>query len=381
MLHFDVDYYDRSESKLFEHTVFAKELDHLVTTGFDVEPLDLLAESMFMEQKNWPNWRSRDDLINRVFSRLDEFLEYYEIEGRTLVAKFSPQEMENHRIERLGVGSSLYAMGTVLGTNAADWEKINIESKKNLDFQVASTGSEFLVLECKASVVEDVMEKTSSISNHKRGIKEKKREQDPKRPNDTLIGAITAIPRIDGDSAKIWLVDPPLPRPFVSARRFKILARYRFYERLIRLIGRPFLLIALNTRIYALENIDDIELLSGLFLVDINGERFSVPTSFINNRSGTRDSSIVGIVRSGTERLMFIGMDVNIIYVLVQQSHDSIISWTSSMVGRRRVPIFVNPRDIEAANLEEERSNWQVFYFDITVNSSGLVLGIAALPA
>lgn len=330
-----------------------------------------------MEQKNDPNWSSRDDLVNRAFGRLDEFLDYYEIAGRTLVAKFSPQEMENHRIERVGVGATLYAIGRVLGTTAADWEKIDIENKKNLDFQVASTGSNFLVLECKASIVEDVMEKTSSISSHKRHIKEKKQEQKPKRPSDTLIGAIAAIPRNDSSSARIWLVDPPLPRSFTSARRFKVLARYRSYERLIRLIGRPFLLIALNTRIYALENIEDTEVLSGLALVDMNGEPFGVPASFLNNRSGTVEGSIVGIVRRGTERLMFIGMDTNVVYVIAQQSHDSIISWRSDMEGRRQVQIVINPRDLGETRAEIDRSNWQSVNFDVTVNSSGLVLGTA----
>jgi hypothetical protein len=377
MLHFDVAYYDKEESELFKGTTFAKEIGNLVASGFDVEPLDLLAESMFMEQKNDPNWSSRDDLVNRAFGRLDEFLDYYEIAGRTLVAKFSPQEMENHRIERVGVGATLYAIGRVLGTTAADWEKIDIENKKNLDFQVASTGSNFLVLECKASIVEDVMEKTSSISSHKRHIKEKKQEQKPKRPSDTLIGAIAAIPRNDSSSARIWLVDPPLPRSFTSARRFKVLARYRSYERLIRLIGRPFLLIALNTRIYALENIEDTEVLSGLALVDMNGEPFGVPASFLNNRSGTVEGSIVGIVRRGTERLMFIGMDTNVVYVIAQQSHDSIISWRSDMEGRRQVQIVINPRDLGETRAEIDRSNWQSVNFDVTVNSSGLVLGTA----
>lgn len=377
MLHFDVDYYDREESKLFDHTIFSEEIRDLVATGFDVEPLDLLAESMFMEQKNQPSWNSRDDLLNRAFGRLDEFLEYFETEGRTLVAKFSPQEMENHRIERVGVGATLYAMGRVLGTNAADWEKINIENKKNLDFQVASTGSNFLVLECKASVVEDVMEKTSSVSKHKRHIKEKKHEQKPKRASDTLIGAIAVIPRNDSSLARIWLVDPPMPRPLVSARRFKVLARYRFYERLIRLIGRPFLLIALNTRIHALENIENIEVLSDLALVDINGEPFSIPASFLNNRSGTVEGSIVGIVKRGTERLMFIGMDTSVIYVIVQQSHEAVISWTSSMVGRRQTQILVSPKDLEQTGTETDRTNWQRINFDITVNPSGLVLGTA----
>lgn len=377
MLHFDVDYYDKEESKLFERTIFAEELRELVATGLIVEPLDLLAESMFMEQKNEPNWNRREDLVNRVFGRLDEFLEYFEVEGRTLVAKYSPQEMGYHRTERAGVGATLCAMGRVLGTHAADWEKIDVGNKKDLDFQVASTGSDFLVLECKGSVVTDVMKKEDSVSRHKRDIKDKKREQKPNRLSDTLIGAIAAIPRNDSSPARIWLVDPPLPRPFVSARRFKVLARYRFYERLIRLIGRPYLLIALNTRIYALENIESIDALSDLTLVDINGEPFSIPTSFLNNRSGTVEGSIVGIVKRGTERLMFIGMDTSVIYVVVQQSHEALIGWRSSMIGRRQAEIIVNPGDLGETGTETDRSTWQSINFDITVNSSGLVLGKA----
>lgn len=378
MLHFDVDYYNQEESELFKHTIFAREISILVETGFDVEPLNLLAESMFMEQKNQPTWDSREKLMLRAFNRFSEFLEYYDTEGRTLVAKFSSQEMENHRIERVGVGATLCAMGKVLGTHAADWEKIGIGNKKDLDFQVASTGNSFLVLECKASVVEDVMKKTPTIYKHKRHIKDKKEVQKPERPSDTLIGAILAIPRTSSSSARILLVDPPIFRPFTSAYRFKVLARYRFYERLIRLIGRPFLLIALNTRIYALENIENIEGLSDLPLVDMNGEPFRIPASFLNNRSGTEEGSIVGIVKRGRGRLiMFIGIDTSVIDVVVQQSHEALVTWTSGIVGSRQVQIIVNPRDLGEASTYIDRANWESITFGITVNLSGLVIGTA----
>lgn len=48
------------------------------------------------------------------------------------------------------------------------------------------------------------------------------------------------------------------------------------------------------------------------------------------------------------------------------------------MVGRQQVQILVSPQDLEESSLEMERSNWQVMNFDITVNSSGLVLGTAS---
>lgn len=379
MFQFDVDYYNKEEEKLLQNTIFAKELNSLTNTGLNVDPLDLLAESMFMEQKSQTSWTNREELINRAVGRIDEFCEYFRLNSRTLVANFSAQDMENHRIERAGVGASLYAMGKMLGTNAADWEKINIGSQKDLDFQVASTEENFLVVECKASINKNVTRKTPSISQHKSHIKAKKQKQRAQRSSDTLIGTITVIPYDDNTPAKILLVDPPLPRPFTSPNRFKVIARYRSYERLIHLIGKPFLLVALNTRIKALENIEDIASLSGLPLVNMNGEPFSIPTSFLNNRSGTRDGSIVGIVQLRRERLIFLGIDTSVIHTIVGQSHEEIINWTSSMAGRQEMEIIVRPKDLEEERVETARSNWDIINFDITVNSSGLVLGIASL--
>jgi len=109
----------------------------------------------------------------------------------------------------------------------------------------------------------------------------------------------------------------------------------------------------------------------------MNGEPFGIPASFLNNRSGTVEGSIAGIVRRGTGRLMFIGIDTSVIYVIAEQSHDSIINWRSGMEGRRQVQIDINPRDLEETRTEINRSNWGSINFDVTVNSSGLVLGIA----
>lgn len=388
MFHFDIDYYDSKEQKLFSSTTFAKQLEYLTGKGLDVDPLDILSESMFMEWKDKDGWGNRQELERRTFGRVEEFLEYFDCEAKTLVALHEPLDMGNSRIERAGVGASLKAMGEVIGTTAADWEKLSVGKKKDLDFQVASTGKNFLVVECKGAVVADVTKK-DNLSSRKTDIKEKKNEQRLHRSSsDCLIGTILAIPRDDSRAAKIWLVDPPLPEPFLSPYRFKVLSRYRSYHKLIYLIGRPFLLTALSTRIKALESVEDINTLSNVPIVNYKGQPFGIPASFLNNRSRDVSGRIAGIVRQGapsSERLIFVGIDLSVFNPLVRQSHEELAAWRSELAGRRTVQISVNPSelgleqtDFDNMNVRFDGSRRPVIDFDVTINSAGLAMGIAS---
>lgn len=250
MIAFDVVYYDDDEQALFQGSGAAQHLDPVVASGLSIDELDLISRGMFMEQKNKPGWRSREDLEHKALTRIDQFEQYFDTSGGSLAARHEAADM-GVNTEWMGVGASIAAMDEAYGTNDADWEKIPVSGEKDLDFHVASTGSHMVVVESKGSVVEDIAYKTPSVSKHKGDIKKKKEVQRPKRPRDVLVGTVTAIPADPRQRARIWLVDPPVPEAFADPVRFKLLARLRYFRELLRVLGRPHVLIALSRRFSA----------------------------------------------------------------------------------------------------------------------------------
>lgn len=382
----DVDYYDDSERDLFTESEGYEELEQLVRSGVEIDPFEFLATSMFMEQKGLPSWYGRDELRERAMGRLGEFEEYFDCNA-SIHARFDASDMENHRIERAGVGAAISAMDQAFDTHAADWEKIPVSQDKDLDFRVASTGERFVTVEAKGSIVEDPTKKTPSISNHKKHIKEKKEHQAEARGAERLIGTILAIPNDSAHMAKLWLVDPPINLPFTDPRRFRVLARYRFYERMLRMLGEPRLLIALADRLRVLDRLTDIAVLDSVPLAKVNGERFKVPHSFFAPpRAHTPDHRISAIPTWVGDDLYLLGLHVRVIRVIVSQSHQAICEWSAPPSRRsRRFVVPMTPSQarrlgFEVYDEESERLVTRTVHVDTWLDSSGAVLGRHLAP-
>lgn len=373
MIQIDVEYYNKSERDKFQNLSSKNEINNIVKNGVSIDPLSLLSESMFMEWKDHDDWNNRGALLAKINNRKLEFDEYFSTQSKSLVAKFLPLEMENHRIERVGVGFGLSVVGKIFNLQSADWEKIpTTNTTKTLDFAVASTGDYYISVECKGTIATDKKHLThrSKHSKNKSHIKNKKINLS----SDIIgIGIIAIIPhlKVANENVKVLLVDPPMSRPLISPRRFKILSRYRSYRALIRLIGTPRMLLALNTRIYTLESVNDFEFLDEVPLFDINGRVFDIPNSFLFEKSieaNPQDFPIVGKAQKIGNTVSFLGIDTEIIPIITRQSHNEILNWSSRRQGRHEVDVLVKAKDLD---LDTD----QIITFDMSINSSGLAIG------
>lgn len=342
-MRFDVRFYDDEEQTQLEKSKEIDGLRKVVDQGLDLDSDAFLAASMFQEQKQEAKWRTREDLRSRAAGRRAEFEDYFDATV-TLNARFSPEDMDT-RTERAGVAAAICTMDKAFDTHLADWEKIPEKDEKghahkDLDFWVAAAGDRVIAVEAKGSVVADVSKKSTSISAHKKDIKEKKAAQKTKREGQTLIGAILAIPRSEGMNARVWLLDPTVETLGLEPDDFKVLARYRFYAAMIRLIGEPQLLGVLVNRITALERVSRVGELDGVALTRPNGLPFGIPPSFQSPpRARSRDGKLVGYLTWSKNSLVFTGLHVGVIDALITQSHAAIRKW--SIPPRRAIVVFL----------------------------------------
>lgn len=382
MISFDVDYYDDAEKDAFRRSGADEQLGPLVEKGLSIDEFDLISRGMFMEQKNKVGWKSRDDLAHKALTRIDQFEQYFETSRGSLAAQHDAAEMGGNT-EWMGVGASIAAMDEAFKTNDADWEKIPVSNTKDMDFHVASTGSRMVVVECKGSVVHDPLRKSPAISSHKHDIKEKKQAQRSRRPNDVLIGTVTAIPINADQRARIWLVDPPAPDSVADPRKFKLLARLRYYQKLLRVLGRPHIGIALATRIAALEKLSNVGELDGAGLLTANGTVFGVPPSFIQSRSHSVDERLAVAAWPSRSGLFVVGMDLAAIGIVARQKHGDILEWNSRLAGRRTQDfvLLLDPRLGDRLGLRRAghlRQNGLLPFralLDVSTSRSGLVFG------
>lgn len=392
MIRFDVGYYDDHEQLLLENTmladgtVVADKFAGIVEKGLEIDLFELMGLGLFNEQFDGDGWRTRHDLTQRARNRLSLFEDYFSVENKTLIALRPANSMGPGTTEWMGVAASLAAMDEAFGTHDADWKKLPIGEDKDLDFQVAATGDSFLVVESKGTVVENVRLK-DGLSNHKRSIKEKKATQRPHRSGDILVGTIAAIPQDAKLRAKIWLVDPPPPmldNPF----RFKLITRLEYYRDLLLAIGRPHILIALQNRLRALASVSSIRDLDGLPLINADGEIYSVPPSFIQGRSHSKDGTLVVVTTPVPDGLLLLGLDIEMISLVALQQFDAIIAWSSKRRGRRNVEFSLLLSREEIYQLKPDgmrshevgRDQWYQATCDVSVSASGVVFGVARRP-
>jgi hypothetical protein len=289
----------------------------------------------------------------------------------------------------MGVAGSLAVANQAFDLHDADWQKLAVGPEKDMDFWVASDGNRHIVVESKGSVVDNVLLKESGVSGHKSDIKGKKAVQRPKRPRDCLIGTITAIPSNNSrQPARVWLVDPPQPDLDIDPHRFKVLTRLRYYRNVLAAVGRPHLLIALANRIKTLENsVAAFKDLDGLPLVNADGEPFSVPASFSQQRSHSLDDSIVVATQVLHESgLLLVGIDLTVIPIIVNQEFRLVAGWRSRRRSRGTRIFRLSLSPVEIAAIAPQRGTpsetpgrrWLRALCDVSISASGLVWGIAS---
>lgn len=218
-----VDFYDKKHEVLVkENSLAFPKIKKMVTEGFSVEEEEFYTYAIFREQKQRPNWRTYKDLEHYLPNRLQQFNDYFEIGPNGLVSKFSSQdETDNALTEGVGVGAALAVLSHAYDLTEADWEKIPVGIVKDLDFQIASTGQDFVEVEAKGAIVDDPKMLTE-ISGRAGHIKEKKIAQRNAGNKNVFFGVIASIPWQTDQEMVCRVLDPEPNVPNISPGKYDL---------------------------------------------------------------------------------------------------------------------------------------------------------------
>jgi hypothetical protein len=333
MLKLDVDYYNEEHKQLLANAPFHDALEEAIKNGMEIPEEEFEVYTVFREQKQKPGWKSYSELKARLPHRLATFSEYFDLSKGTVRSKFETgSDCDNTQTESAGVGVALAVVSKLYNLTEADWQKIPIQNVKDLDFEIASDGKEMVEVEAKGTVLdgEDI---TPGISNCKRSIENKKKEQREKQNNrNRLIGIITSFPSTEGQSAKVRVLDPPMLEDPEDPLKYKLLARLYFYWREIRLISESPFLQALINRIGDISFVSDYGSLNDRPLLNLSGEKMQIPISYTLARTILPGEIAFGEVfplRSDT--FFFYGFDMKIVSLLINQRFDEILNFKSNL--------------------------------------------------
>ncbi len=356
MIKFKVDYYDPEHEKLLANLSCFSEFEKIKHDGFIIEDQEFHVYSLFREQKNIVGWKNYQELSKRVPNRLQKFNEYFSIEGGVLKSRFTAsEERDNSMTDAAGVGVSLSLISRAYGLIEADWEKIPISKKKDLDFNIASTGQEFIELESKGAIVSNTNKK-SEISGHAARILAKKKVQRNNNGNkNTLIGIIVSIPCVDGNEAVCRVLDPDSISFEFAPHKYKLLARLLYYFREIRMISKAHFLIALRERIQAIQISREYEIFDKLPLLNLDNEPFSIPASLMTSKSVVGNDIAFGeVFPIGNNEYYYYGFVFDIIQALQSQNYSKIINYKSDIKLTKESNIIARIRNPYIKAIPEE---------------------------
>jgi hypothetical protein len=332
-----VDFYDDDQKELFKKNNYPLKVDSIVSEKVAINTNEFLTYLLFTEQKKAPGFRTFTDFRKRMPKSYKLIRDYLEFDEEKMRTRFIGKEMDKNLTERIGVALSLCTLNKIHNLMEADWKLIPISStEKTLDFYyVAVENNEFIMVESKGSTAENNQEKSTSISNQKRSIEEKKKAVEFNNKNRLsnykalAYGIISVIDNRKDTLPQVWLVDPFAEPLEMEPRKFKLLARLYFYWRSLRAISpSSTLLHALINRIETLETIDNYVDLDGSILLDRKGKEMIIQPSSFSTKSVIGNNKIIGRVYPfDNNHLFFMGFPFNVSELLVNQNFKEIIDY------------------------------------------------------
>jgi hypothetical protein len=331
-----VDFYDNKERESFLRTPFPIGLQNLPITLTLPTPEVLTYYLYYKKQPGVPGYSTHDEVAQRWYEALVEF------NGQLTLSNHSIRRIPNVTLdtgttERVGEALSLSVASYLHGLHEADWGRIpESNTRKSLDFQyplTASDGKRFIQLEAKGSSTDNNDNKSDSVTHHKASIRAKKNAAtSEERQESVMYGMIGVIDDRRDSAARCWLVDPPANMRG-DPKRLRIINRLDFITSLISLISpRSVFAAALQTRLSAINAVEDVSALDGIPLIKGNGEPFpfkdflrSSHTPLLGGRSMVLGGQSVGDVAVvAKDVLLFVGIDEGLIPMVAGQTFGEI---------------------------------------------------------
>ncbi len=347
---FQVSYYnDNHTAKLLKHKYFHK-IERLINQGLDVDDDEFVIYSIFREQKNYPGWRTYQELKNHLPYRIDSFRKYFDISSGTLRARFPSKAFDLIQTESSGVAASLLLVNRIYDLHEADWQRIPIGKRKSLDFELASNGTEYIQVEAKGTVFD--YGQHPNTGSQKSSIEAKKEAQRKTNPSNTsFFGVITAIPHHHAVSSQCLLLDPPADDVVEDPKKYQLLARLYFYAEYLRTISRSNLVMALMNRIQDIQLSERYLDFDGIPLLNTYGERLKVPPASIYNKSFVNYKMAGNVFPISRTEFFYSAISLEVYRLIVNQNFDDIRSYKSDSIespsNLREIRARINIEDLK----------------------------------
>ncbi|WP_040433480.1 hypothetical protein [Chlorobium ferrooxidans] len=376
MYRFRVEYYNKEHKRLLERYSCYDAIEKIVKNGFTVPEEEFHCYALFREQKRYEGWRTYQELKSKIPNRLSNFKEYFSTNDGLISSNFGQaDDRDSHLTESIGIGGGLSLVSKLYDLTEADWEKIPVSNKKDLDFEIASNGKEFIEVEVKGAVVKNINRK-SEVSGRAGEIEQKKIEK-ATRTNlkSSRIGVIVSVSDVCGEMPICRILDPEGDKYDMSPEKYRLIARLSYYYRELRTLGRFGLLSDLTNRIRTLYYSYDYEQLDGVVLLDVNKNKIALPLSAMYSKSTAGDFAFGEVIDLKNGRYYFYGMMYDVFDVLINQKFENISKYiNTSRIESVKITarLKVNKNDDD----EKERFRTIDMKGDINITPSGKVLGV-----
>ena len=395
-LRFDISFYDDiHRDELMKHK-YARRIKQLVDFGLSEKEKEFQIYAMFTEQDGRPRFRNYSELKQLVPRRIQKLEDYIDTSGGTVRSLVS--RGRNQVTEQVGVAAALLVVNNIFGLHRADWERIPETSKrKTMDFQLASDGTDFILVEAKGTVFETGnVHRDATLEEH---IKGKKRAHLSNNPGLTsLFGVITGIPCQSNKTAQCLLLDPVFEDVEIEMdpAKYQLLSRLYFYSRILRVISRGQLVRALLNRIDVLKRSSNYLEFDGLPLVDIYEEPIIPPpenTSSIGGKTVVKDKIVGLMFPISKARFFYYAVDIDVYRLMVEQNFEAIRKFSSTLDEQFIENVTYDNAIVEVRDLQKYGIPYKSFEkFDeakkaimtltgsVHYSPSGQVIGFFSLP-
>jgi hypothetical protein len=296
----------------------------------------------------WGNFKGIRTRVNDAWKLLNDFFKH-ERNQSCFTSIFPDNNEQCEDSEGVGVAGGLTVISAHHHLTEADWTRIPVSRKKDFDYEIASTGTEYIYLECKGTITADNARKVSAISTHKSKIIGKKTVQRPAGPTSGRgihYGVITVADPTN--HLRAWFVDPPPPDNPEDPRKYKLLARlYFYYYNLAALYQHSSFVVALINRIKTLEATSTYQEFTKLPLVKANGKAYDSKKLFLQNFGVEREETaglafgkVILLEKPDSNgQLFFFGFLREVLDFLVSQEADEILSYNASTDRDRKAKL------------------------------------------
>lgn len=382
-LQVNVDFYDNHHKKLLMNYPSNNEIEHLVRKPTKISKSEFLTYLLFTEQRESEGFRTFDELRKKVDSRLGYISDYLNIGEGTIKAIHTAKETPNEITERVGVSVSLCLVNKIHNMTEADWERIPIDNRKVLDFQIATTDSLYIFVESKGTILKNNNYRTE-LSGKAKHVKEKKDENKNIIKRGIAYGIITSIDQ--KNITQSWLLDPPaIDLPF-SPKKYRLLSRMYFYWKNLKIISpKSEFLFSLINRIKVLEKQNDYEIFNSFPLFNSEGEEILVYDNYLGYSAHTyiNNQLIIGRLIIYEDKIFFFGFSREVFFILAKQDFDEIINYNLlSKIEEVNIMAKINKNELNINSSikqfikHEEKKYYQIeLKTDVYCTSSGRVFG------